>query len=95
MADGRRILLAAEGRLVNLGAAEGHPPDVMDLSFANQALAAEFLVRNATDLRPEVHRLPDEIDREVARIKLEAEGAGLEQLTDEQAEYLDSWQIGT
>ncbi len=95
MEDGRRILLAAEGRLVNLGAAEGHPPDVMDLSFANQALAAEFLVRNGSDLRPEVHRLPDELDREVARIKLAAEGAGLEKLTDEQAEYLESWQIGT
>ncbi len=95
MADGRRLLLVAEGRLVNLGAAEGHPPDVMDLSFANQALAAEWLVQRAESLDPEVHRLPDVIDREVARLKLEAEGAGLEQLTDDQVEYLDSWQHGT
>ncbi len=95
MADGRRLLLVAEGRLVNLGAAEGHPPDVMDLSFANQALAAEWLVRQADGLEPEVHRLPESIDREVARLKLEAEGAGLEVLTDDQVEYLDSWQHGT
>ncbi len=95
MTDGRRLLLVAEGRLVNLGAAEGHPPDVMDLSFANQALAAEWLVRQADGLEPEVHRLPEAIDREVARLKLEAEGAGLEELTDDQVEYLDSWQHGT
>ncbi len=95
MADGRRLLLVAEGRLVNLGAAEGHPPDVMDLSFANQALAAEWLVRQADGLEPEVHRLPEAIDREVARLKLEAEGAGLEVLTDDQVAYLDSWQHGT
>ncbi len=95
MTDGRRLLLVAEGRLVNLGAAEGHPPDVMDLSFANQALAAEWLVRQAAGLEPEVHRLPEAIDREVARLKLEAEGAGLEVLTDDQVEYLDSWQHGT
>ncbi len=95
MADGRRLLLVAEGRLVNLGAAEGHPPDVMDLSFANQALAAEWLVQRADDLQPEVHRLPETIDRQVAKLKLEAEGAGLEVLTDDQVDYLDSWQHGT
>ncbi len=93
--DGRRLLLAAEGRLVNLGAAEGHPPDVMDLSFANQALAAEWLVRERSGLEPTVYRLPEEIDRRVAALKLEAEGAGLEQLTDDQVAYLDSWDQGT
>ncbi len=95
MEDGRRLLLAAEGRLVNLGAAEGHPPDVMDLSFATQALAAEWLVTERTGLEPRVYRLPEEIDRRVATLKLEAEGAGLEKLTDDQVAYLDSWDQGT
>src|SRR5690606_2433052 len=78
--DGRRILLAAEGRLVNLGAAEGHPADVMDMSFTNQALAAEWLIKNRGDLEPAIYTLPEEIDREVASIKLERLGGALEHL---------------
>ncbi len=93
--DGRRILVAAEGRLVNLGAAEGHPADVMDMSFTNQALAAEWLVKNREDLEPRIYTLPEEIDRQVASIKLARLGGGLEQLTDEQRSYLASWQEGT
>lgn len=95
MEDGRRILLAAEGRLVNLGAAEGHPADVMDMSFTNQALAAEWLIRNRHELEPAIYTLPEEIDREVATIKLERLGGGLERLTDEQVQYLSGWQEGT
>ncbi len=93
--DGRRLLVVAEGRLVNLGAAEGHPADVMDMSFADQALAAEWLVENGTDLDPGVYRLPEELDAEVARIKLASMGAQLEELTAEQRRYLSSWQDGT
>ena len=95
MPDGRRILLAAEGRLVNLGAAEGHPADVMDMSFSNQALAAEWLVQNEGSLEPQIYTLPAELDAEVARIKLEALGFGLEELTDDQVAYLSGWQEGT
>jgi len=93
--DGRRILVAAEGRLVNLGAAEGHPADVMDMSFSNQALAAEYLAVNADKLEPRIYTLPDEIDAEVARIKLEQMGGGLEVLTEDQKAYLSGWQEGT
>jgi adenosylhomocysteinase len=93
--DGRRILVAAEGRLVNLGAAEGHPADVMDMSFSNQALAAEYLAVNAGKLEPRIYTLPDEIDAEVARIKLEQMGGGLEFLTEDQKAYLSGWQEGT
>ena len=93
--DGRRILVAAEGRLVNLGAAEGHPADVMDMSFSIQALAAEYLVERAGTLAPGIYKLSDEIDREVARLKLAHLGAGLEVLTDEQRAYLASWRQGT
>ncbi len=93
--DGRRLLVVAEGRLVNLGAAEGHPADVMDMSFADQALAAEWLVENHDDLEPQVYVLPKDLDREVARLKLEAMGGGLEILTAEQERYLASWQEGT
>jgi adenosylhomocysteinase len=95
MPDGRRILVAAEGRLVNLGAAEGHPADVMDMSFSNQALAAEWLVQKEGSLEPQIYTLPAELDAEVARIKLEALGFGLEQLTDDQVAYLSGWQEGT
>lgn len=95
LADGRRIVVVAEGRLVNLGAAEGHPADVMDMSFADQALAAEWLVAKGESLPPDVYTLPRELDEEVARLKLEAMGAGLEQLTDEQDRYLQSWEEGT
>jgi adenosylhomocysteinase len=93
--DGRRILVIAEGRLVNLGAAEGHPADVMDLSFADQALAAEWLVVNQDELGPEVYILPDDLDEEVARLKLESMGASLDTLTEEQERYLASWDQGT
>jgi adenosylhomocysteinase len=95
MTDGRRILVAAEGRLVNLGAAEGHPADVMDMSFSNQALAAEYLAVNAGKLEPRIYTLPTEIDSEVARIKLEQMGGGLEFLTEDQKAYLSGWQEGT
>ena len=95
MADGRRILVVAEGRLVNLGAAEGHPADVMDMSFSNQALAAEWLAERAGTLEPGIYTLPAEVDREVARLKLAALGAGLEELTDEQRAYLSGWREGT
>ena len=93
--DGRRLMVVAEGRLVNLGAAEGHPADVMDMSFSDQALAAEWLVENGAELEPDVYVLPADLDREVARLKLEAMGGGLEQLTPEQEKYLASWQEGT
>jgi len=95
LADGRRILVAAEGRLVNLSAAEGHPADVMDMSFSDQALAAEWLVNNHEGLEPGVYTLPDELDREVAKIKLEHLGGAVEVLTEEQIAYLASWQEGT
>jgi adenosylhomocysteinase len=95
LADGRRLLLAAEGRLVNLGAAEGHPADVMDMSFSNQALAAEWLAANHGTLAPGIYTLPTEIDDMVARIKLSALGGGLEELTDEQRAYVSGWREGT
>lgn len=95
MADGRRILVAAEGRLVNLSAAEGHPADVMDMSFSNQALAAEWLIARAGSIEPGIYTLPTEIDAEVASIKLESLGGGLDVLTDEQRAYLATWSEGT
>lgn len=95
LADGRTLFVAAEGRLVNLGAAEGHPADVMDMSFANQAMAAEWLISNAGTLSPQIYTLPQELDEEVASIKLATMGGGLEELTDEQRAYLASWQEGT
>lgn len=95
MPDGRRILLAAEGRLVNLGAAEGHPADVMDMSFSNQALAAEYLITNRDDLGAQIYTLPREIDEQVASIKLDSLGGGLEVLTADQIEYLSGWEEGT
>jgi adenosylhomocysteinase len=93
--DGRRLLVVAEGRLVNLGAAEGHPADVMDMSFADQALAAEWLKDNGAGLQPAVYVLPKELDHQVARLKLASMGCGVEALTDEQNDYLHSWQHGT
>jgi adenosylhomocysteinase len=93
--DGRRIYLIADGRLVNLGAAEGHPAAVMDMSFANQALSAEFVVTHADELEPKVYVVPEDIDREIARLKLEAEGVEIDTLTEEQAKYLASWDEGT
>ncbi len=95
MPDGRRILLAAEGRLVNLGAAEGHPADVMDMSFSNQAFAVEYLIKNEGSLEPRIYTLPDEIDDDVASIKLAHMGGGLETLTEEQVTYMSGWQEGT
>jgi adenosylhomocysteinase len=95
LADGRRIVVVAEGRLVNLGAAEGHPADVMDMSFANQTMAVRWVVDNAADLENKVYTLPEELDADVARIKLESMGFSLQVLTPEQAEYLASWQHGT
>jgi adenosylhomocysteinase len=93
--DGRRLCLIGEGRLVNLAAAEGHPAAVMDMSFANQALSAEHIVANADDLEPRVYVVPEEIDREIARLKLETLGVAIDTLTEEQAKYLASWDEGT
>ncbi|MBM3956932.1 MAG: adenosylhomocysteinase, partial [Gemmatimonadetes bacterium] len=93
--DGRRIRLLGEGRLVNLAAAEGHPASVMDLSFSNQALAAEYMVAKQGTLRPGVYNLPKEIDREIARLKLGSMGMAFDTLSDEQAKYLASWELGT
>src|ERR687887_22649 len=93
--DGRRLYLIAEGRLVNLSAAEGHPAQVMDMSFANQALSAEYLVANAATLERRVYPVPDDIDREIARLKLETMGVAIDHLTEEQAKYLASWDEGT
>ncbi|HET8606078.1 MAG TPA: adenosylhomocysteinase [Gaiellaceae bacterium] len=95
LADGRRVYLLAEGRLVNISAAEGHPAIVMDMSFANQALGAEYAVRNAASLEHRVYPVPDEIDREIARLKLATTGAEIDRLTEEQAKYLASWDEGT
>jgi adenosylhomocysteinase len=95
MPDGRRINLLAEGRLVNLGAAEGHPASVMDMSFANQALAVEHLIKNAADLDAAVHGVPEDLDADVARLKLSSMGVEIDQLTDEQNAYLASWDQGT
>jgi adenosylhomocysteinase len=91
----RKIYLLAEGRLVNLSAAEGHPAMVMDMSFANQALSAEFLRMNAKTLQKQVYRVPEDIDREIARLKLETMGIRIDHLSEEQAHYLASWQEGT
>jgi adenosylhomocysteinase len=95
LADGRRIYLLADGRLVNLSAAEGHPAAVMDMSFANQALAVEYAVQNAGKLERRVYEVPQEIDDEIARLKLDTMGIAIDTLTDEQARYLASWDEGT
>ncbi|MGB9710317.1 MAG: adenosylhomocysteinase [Thermodesulfovibrio sp.] len=93
--NGKRIYLLAQGRLVNLSAAEGHPAAVMDMSFANQALSAEYIYKNAKKLEKKVYSVPAEIDREIARLKLEAMGIKIDILTEEQYKYLHSWQMGT
>ena len=93
--DGRSIFVIGEGRLANLAAAEGHPAEVMDMSFANQALSAEYLVENSTDMDHDVHSVPHEIDEEIASLKLNALDVEIDELTDEQEEYMDSWQFGT
>jgi adenosylhomocysteinase len=93
--NGTRINVLAEGRLINLAAAEGHPAAVMDMSFANQALSAEYLVKNAASLEKKVYDVPEDIDREIARLKLASVGADIDELTHEQAEYLSNWTEGT
>ncbi len=93
--NGNRLLLLAEGRLVNLGAAEGHPASVMDLSFSDQALTAEYLVKEAKNLKPGVHNVPTEIDKEVARLKLASMGGAVDVLTPAQELYLNSWEHGS
>jgi len=93
--DGRRVNLLAEGRLVNLAAAEGHPASVMDMSFANQALSLEYLLQHSGELEKKVYGVPEAIDREIARLKLEAMGIHIDALTDEQRKYLASWEEGT
>ncbi|MFP4219447.1 MAG: adenosylhomocysteinase [Phormidium sp.] len=95
LTSGKSVIVLGEGRLVNLAAAEGHPSAVMDMSFANQALACEYLVKNKGKLEPGLHSIPEEIDREIARLKLVAMGIDLDSLTPEQHEYINSWQSGT
>jgi adenosylhomocysteinase len=94
-ADGRNVFLLADGRLVNLSAADGHPASVMDMSFANQALGAEYMLQHAQELTPQVYTIPREIDREIARLKLRAMGIKIDTLTQEQERYLASWEAGT
>jgi adenosylhomocysteinase len=95
LVDGKRILVLGEGRLINLAAAEGHPASVMDMSFANQALAAEHLVTHDGRLERQVHRLPAAVDAEIATLKLAAMGTAIDVLTAEQTRYLASWDAGT
>lgn len=93
--NGKKLYLLAEGRLVNLGAAEGHPCEVMMMSFANQALSAEYIAKNGRELEKKVHRVPEEIDRKVAQMALESMGITIDTLTEEQEKYLKSWESGT
>ncbi len=93
--NGKKINVLAEGRLINLSAAEGHPASVMDMSFANQALAAEYVTKNHHTLDRKVYPVPDEIDNEIARLKLKAIGISIDVLTEEQKKYLSSWEMGT
>jgi adenosylhomocysteinase len=93
--NGKRIIVLGEGRLINLAAAEGHPSSVMDMSFANQALCSEWMVKNHEQLKPQVYSVPEEIDKEIARLKLRGMGVKLDSLTTEQEKYLNSWQMGT
>lgn len=95
MNDGRRIYVLAQGRLVNLGAAEGHPASVMDMSFANQSLSAEYIYQNSSKLENKVYVVPEDIDNEIARLKLKSMGVEIDKLTPEQEEYLRSWEMGT
>jgi adenosylhomocysteinase len=92
---GKRVMVLGEGRLINLAAAEGHPASVMDMSFANQALAAEVLAKEAGKMSKSVHRLPPAVDQEIARLKLQSMGIAIDTLTPEQVEYLASWDAGT
>ena len=95
MRDGRRIYLLGDGRLINLAAAEGHPASVMDMSFANQALASEYMLKHAKELQPQVYAVPEPIDRQIAKLKLDAMGVLVDKLTPEQEHYLASWSEGT
>lgn len=94
-ASGNRVIVLGEGRLINLAAAEGHPASVMDMSFANQALSCEYLVRNKGNLAPGLHLLPEDVDNEIASLKLNAMGINIDQLTPEMLEYMNSWEAGT
>ena len=93
--NGRRIMVLGEGRLINLAAAEGHPASVMDMSFANQALAAELLAKHHGTMSKTVHRLPAAVDQEIAQLKLQSMGIAIDTLTPEQVDYLASWDAGT
>jgi len=93
--NGKKVYILGEGRLVNLAGAEGHPASVMDMSFANQALGAEYILKNASTLSKDVHVIPSEVDQNIAKLKLEALGVGIDILTAKQKKYLDSWQEGT
>lgn len=95
LADGKRIFVLGEGRLINLASAEGHPASVMDMSFANQALSAEYMAGNAASLERKVYPVPEELDASVAELKLKSFGVRIDTLTEEQQKYLSSWQMGT
>ena len=95
LSNGKSVVVLGEGRLVNLAAAEGHPSAVMDMSFANQALACEYLVKNKGNLAPGLHSIPKEVDQEIARLKLQAMGIAIDTLTPAQVEYMNSWTVGT
>jgi adenosylhomocysteinase len=93
--DGRQIHILGEGRLINLASAEGHPASVMDMSFANQALSLEYKLKHAKELDKKVYSVPEDIDNEIAKIKLDAMGVKIDTLTDQQVKYLNSWEEGT
>ncbi len=95
MKDGRRLYLLGEGRLINLAAAEGHPANVMDMSFANQALSLEYIAQNQGKLDIRVYPVPEKIDKQIARLKLDSMGIKIDSLTPEQEKYLTSWEEGT
>jgi adenosylhomocysteinase len=95
LSDGRRIFILGEGRLINLAAAEGHPASVMDMSFANQALSLEYLCKNASKLEKQVYSVPEEIDKNIAKLKLASMGIFIDSLTPQQVKYLGSWEEGT
>jgi adenosylhomocysteinase len=94
LTNGKSVVVLGEGRLVNLAAAEGHPSAVMDMSFANQALACEYLVKNKGKLAPAIYTIPEELDQEIARLKLQAMGISIDSLTAEQVQYINSWTSG-
>ena len=93
--DGRKIFILGEGRLINLSAAEGHPPSVMDMSFANQALASEYIVKNHKGFKNEVYTLPKSVDQEIAALKIRSFGKNFDKLKAKQEKYLNSWELGT